>query len=111
VRPYVASRNGAQGGTGSGYFALCVNRHMALDTDLALVELNVNDGTDRAYERVHRKILARATTTAMLEVLVENWTEKTPGEANVVPGRAGTVLNVILQSKHGSIDVTASVAM
>ena len=72
----IESRNGAQGGTGSGYFALCVNRHIAHDTDIALVELNVNDGTERAYERVHRKILARGTNTAVLEVLIENWFEE-----------------------------------
>lgn len=83
----IQSRNAAQGGTGSGYFALCVNRHLAFDTDLALVELNVNDGTDRAFERVHRKILARESNAALLEVLVENWLEKTPGEvAPVIPG-------------------------
>ena len=29
---------GAGADPGSGYFALCVNRHLALDTDIALVE-------------------------------------------------------------------------
>lgn len=57
----------------------------ARDTDLALVELNVNDGTSRAFERVHRKILARESGTALLEVLVEDWAEKQPGEEAVVP--------------------------
>ena len=82
----VVSRNGAQGGTGSGYFALCVNRHVAQDTDLVLVELNVNAGTERAYERLHRKILARPSNPAVLEVLVENWKERDPGGESVIPG-------------------------
>jgi hypothetical protein len=41
----------------------------------------VNDGTDRAFERVHRKILARESRIAVLEVLVENWREEVLPEA------------------------------
>ena len=72
----VAAVNGAMGGTGSGYFALCINRHLSMDADIVLVELNVNDGTDRSFERVHRKILDRAGRPAVLDVLAEIWKEK-----------------------------------
>jgi lysophospholipase L1-like esterase len=72
----VAAVNGAMGGTGSGYFALCINRHLSMDADIVLVELNVNDGTDRSFERVHRKILDRASRPAVVDVLAEIWKEK-----------------------------------
>lgn len=71
----VVAVNGAMGGTGSGYFALCINRHLSMDADIVLVELNVNDGTDRSFERVHRKILDRAGRPAVLDVLAEIWKE------------------------------------
>ena len=76
----VVAANGAMGGTGSGYFALCVNRHLRIDADIVLVELNVNDGTDRSFERVHRKILDRTGRPAVLDVLAEIWKEK-PADA------------------------------
>ena len=91
----IESRNGAQGGTGSGYFALCVNRHIAHDTDIALVELNVNDGTDRAYERVHRKILARENNIAVLEVLIENWKEKDEHGGEGAEAKKGSQISVV----------------
>ena len=44
--------------------------------DLVVVELNVNDGTDRSFERVHRKLLDRENRPAVLDVLAEVWKEK-----------------------------------
>ena len=53
----------------------------------------MNDGTDRAFERVHRKILARESRIAVLEVLVENWREEVvpegQGVSGAVPGVVG----------------------
>ena len=72
----ITALNGAMGGTGSGYFALCINRHVSQSADLVLVELNVNDGTDRSFERVHRKLLDRENRPAVLDVLAEVWKEK-----------------------------------
>ena len=83
----VVAANGAMGGTGSGYFALCVNRHLRIDADIVLVELNVNDGTDRSFERVHRKILDRTGRPAVLDVLAEIWKEK-PADAADAAGAA-----------------------
>ena len=91
----VVAANGAMGGTGSGYFALCINRHLAMDLDIVLVELNVNDGTDRSFERVHRKILDRDARPAVVDVLAEYWKEKPADAADAADARHGFSREVV----------------
>ena len=91
----VVAANGAMGGTGSGYFALCVNRHLRIDADIVLVELNVNDGTDRSFERVHRKILDRTGRPAVLDVLAEIWKEKPADAADAADAHPGFSREVV----------------
>ncbi|KAL4421876.1 hypothetical protein ABPG77_003678 [Micractinium sp. CCAP 211/92] len=68
--------NSGFGGTGTSYFAMCVTRHVAPDTDLVFLETNVNDGprpmehsSRKAHERLIRKLLRLQSRPALVEII------------------------------------------